>query len=102
MHTQPLTAYRSVHLCALLGITQAELEDYSPRGKALVLNRLREGLKSERARGKRRHWTYDLNRHLALLEAFKLERVAFNQLHPITALRAEAQNSRNVLPLQAA
>lgn len=94
MHTQPLTAYRSVHLHALISISPDEAVDYSPRGKALILNRLRSRLKSERTRGKSGHWAYDLNRHLALSEAFKLERLAFNQLHPITALRAEAENSR--------
>ncbi len=103
MHTQPLTAYRAANLCSLIGISASERDDYSPRGKALILNLLRANLKSERARGKRKHWSYNLNRHLALIDALKLERIAFQQLHPLAALRAEAENSRPfIAALQAA
>ena len=38
-----------------------------------LLARLRRALREERQRGKAGHWSYDLNRHIALAEAHKTE-----------------------------
>ena len=36
--------------------------------------RLARALRSERSRGRGGHWTYDLNRHIALSQAYAAER----------------------------
>ncbi len=43
-----------------------------PEATRTVLKRLASALRSERARAG--HWTYDLNRHLGLLQALSAER----------------------------
>ncbi|MEI2384614.1 hypothetical protein [Breoghania sp. JC706] len=40
----------------------------------LVVARLARALRGERRRGLAGHWTYDLNRHIALLQAYRAER----------------------------
>jgi hypothetical protein len=40
--------------------------------RAIVL-KLARALRTERARGRAGHWTYDLNRHLGLVQALKAE-----------------------------
>ncbi len=41
----------------------------SPEEKARLQHRLRRAIERERLRGMRRHWSYDLNRHIALKQA---------------------------------
>jgi hypothetical protein len=41
-----------------------------------VLYRLARALRGERARGRAGHWTYDLDRHFGLIEAYRAERAA--------------------------
>jgi hypothetical protein len=50
-----------------------ELEDDSQEGAFRVLAKLRRALRVERRRGLAGHWSYDLNRHLGLLSAYKGE-----------------------------
>ena len=38
-----------------------------------ILARLRSALRAERNRGRAGHWTYDLNRHIALRQAYAAE-----------------------------
>ena len=40
-----------------------------PEEKARLQHRLRRAIERERLRGMRRHWSYDLNRHIALKQA---------------------------------
>ncbi|MGB9044149.1 MAG: hypothetical protein WCC81_16970, partial [Pseudolabrys sp.] len=49
----------------------------------LVLGKLRRALRAERRRASSGHWSYDLNRHLALVTAYKAE-----------ASRVEAEEAR--------
>jgi len=39
--------------------------------RAAILIRLRRLIERERLKGARRHWSYDLNRHIALKQAFE-------------------------------
>ena len=39
-----------------------------------ILTRLARALRAERNRGRAGHWTYDLNRHIALKQAYAAER----------------------------
>ena len=95
MQLTTLTHYRAFGLPQLLKISEEDCNDYSPCGIASIYNLLRARLKSIKALGEKRHWAYCPATHLALLDAFKLERIAYQRMHPITALRAEAANSPN-------
>jgi hypothetical protein len=48
-------------------------EDFplTPGDRATLVLRLRAALRSERRRGRAGHWSYDLNRHLGLLQALR-------------------------------
>lgn len=58
----------------LVPLTDAERADLSPPGRRTVIGRLARALRAERRRGVAGHWTYDLNRHLALKQALASER----------------------------
>lgn len=40
-----------------------------PEARALIVLRLERMIERERQRGMRKHWSYDLNRHIALKQA---------------------------------
>jgi hypothetical protein len=60
-------------LAAVLPLWPHELADNSPRGRWLILAKLRRALRAERCRGLAGHWTYDLARHAELLRLYRLE-----------------------------
>jgi Family of unknown function (DUF6477) len=64
---------RSRDLPKLIALWPHELEDDSQEGAFRVLAKLRRALRVERRRGLAGHWSYDLNRHLGLLSAYKGE-----------------------------
>ncbi len=64
---------RSRDLPRLVALWPRELEDESAEGIRRVLATLRRALRAERRRAMSGHWSYDLNRHLALLSAYKAE-----------------------------
>ncbi len=64
---------RDLHLPGLLALWPAELANDSQAGCLRIVARLHRALRAERARGRAGHWTYDLNRHIALLGALKAE-----------------------------
>jgi hypothetical protein len=64
---------RSRDLPRLVALWPRELEDDSAEGTGRVLMKLRRALRAERRRAMSGHWSYDLNRHLALLSAYKAE-----------------------------
>lgn len=65
---------RAVHLPRLIPVCTGF--DLSDRGTdtARICQALARALRSERNRGWAGHWTYDLNRHIGLLQAFRAER----------------------------
>lgn len=65
---------RKLHLPRLLPLMPAELADDSPAATRTILKRLARALRHERNRGRAGHWTYDLNRHIALCQAYAGER----------------------------
>jgi hypothetical protein len=65
---------RSRHLARLLPLGPAEIADDSDAARREVLAKLSRALRAERSRGRAGHWTYDLNRHLALSQAYVAER----------------------------
>jgi hypothetical protein len=66
---------RRTELPRILPLWPHELDDESPRGRQLVLAKLRRALRAERRRGIAGHWTYDLARHVELLRVYRLELV---------------------------
>ena len=64
---------RARDLPKLIALWPHELDDHSPGGSLNVLAKLRRALRAERRRALAGHWSYDLNRHLGLLSAYKGE-----------------------------
>jgi hypothetical protein len=73
---------RDIMLPRLIPVCPAEIADASAGGRRQVLRRLAKALRGERARGRAGHWSYSLNRHIGLLQAFRAERAAFRALYP--------------------
>jgi len=55
-----------------------------------ILARLRNALRAERARARAGHWSYDLNRHIALKAALKAESEASSRPMPESKAPARA------------
>ena len=64
---------RSRDLPRLLALWPHEIEDRTELGRRCLLAKLRRALRTERRRARAGHWSYDLNRHLALLSAYRGE-----------------------------
>jgi hypothetical protein len=73
---------RARDLPKLIALWPIELEDQSLAGELRILGKLRRALRAERARGLAGHWSYDLNRHLGLLSAYKGELAAHRKTRP--------------------
>lgn len=67
-------------LSILLPVAETDLADLSAEGRRTIVRRLERALRAERRRGRAGHWTYDLNRHLALKRALEAERAALARL----------------------
>jgi hypothetical protein len=79
------TYVRAAALPRLLPVAPADLErDDAATARRLCLM-LARALRRERNRGRAGHWTYDLSRHVGLLQAYRAERAALTRLQ-----RAEA------------
>lgn len=75
------TAYeRGRDLPRLIALWPHELADESLAGRRRILAKLRRALRAERRRGLAAHWSYDLNRHLGLLSAYKGELAALTRI----------------------
>jgi hypothetical protein len=87
---------RAEQIPGLLRIWPNEADDYSYPGTLKVVALLRRALRAERNRGRERHWAYDLNRHLGLMEALKAERARLAALAPALPRRgAVMQQNRD-------
>lgn len=71
---------REIELAKLIGLWPSELRDISADGTARVVGLLQRAIRLERKRGERGHWTYDLNRHIALSNALKAEQARLRDL----------------------
>lgn len=61
-----------VALFAACGIDLEAAIEAPPARKRLVRLRLKRLIERERLKGERRHWSYDLNRHIALKQVYDL------------------------------
>ena len=64
---------RKRDLPKLARLDPAELATDSVEATELIVSRLRCALRAERNRARSGHWTYDLNRHIALRQAYLAE-----------------------------
>ncbi|MCH9764624.1 MAG: hypothetical protein K0U34_01340 [Alphaproteobacteria bacterium] len=60
-------------LPALIPLWPRELRDTSQSGHLKLLSKLRQALRHERQRGLSGHWSYNVARHKALLDAYRYE-----------------------------
>jgi hypothetical protein len=61
-------------LPSLLPLLPAEIADGGEAMRRRIVGRLARALRAERMRGRAGHWSYDMNRHIALLQAYEAER----------------------------
>src|SRR5262245_29977829 len=90
---------RSSELPRILPLWPSQLANDSPRGRRLILARLRRALRVERRRGIAGHWTYDLGRHVELLRVYRLELARCDALrkvpHPTEDWAPETRSARS-------
>jgi hypothetical protein len=68
------TSYdRSRDLPRLTRLESREFEADTIESASVILARLQRALRAERNRARSGHWTYDLNRHIALRQAYLAE-----------------------------
>ena len=65
---------RARQLPRLLPLMPSEIRGGEPACTRAILLRLAKALRTERRLGRAGHWTYDLNRHIALVQAWRAER----------------------------
>jgi hypothetical protein len=65
---------RQRHLPRVLPVAPENIDDGGEEAGRRIVRRLAAALRAERTRGRAGHWTYDLNRHLALMQAYRAER----------------------------
>lgn len=83
--------YERGALTRLVGLWPHEVADRSLPGTAALLVKIRAAIRAERRRGLAGHWTYDIDRHLGLLGAYKAES---------SRLRSLERSGRKALPPQ--
>ena len=64
---------RKKQLRRLLPLAPEDFRDESPATTRAIILHLAQALRDERRRGRAGHWTYDLNRHIGLAQAYRAE-----------------------------
>ena len=64
---------RARMLVRLLPVGPDEIAGNEPETTRRIVLKLARALRAERARGRAGHWTYDLNRHIGLMQAMQAE-----------------------------
>lgn len=92
-HHENSAEARTRRLSQLIPLWPAEVASGARDAAAAekVVKALERALRGERRRGRAGHWTYDINRHLALARALREERA---RLAKLRARSAEAANAR--------
>lgn len=75
---------RRKRLASLVPLWPRDLDDTSRQGRVRLIALLERALRAERRRGLAGHWTYDLARHMQLLEAYRAEVQALRHLEART------------------
>jgi len=77
---------RARDLPKLFPLAPENLADDSVAGTERIVTRLAALARAQHRLGRRRHWSYDLNRHLAVLTALKAERAHLAHLRNAASL----------------
>ena len=77
---------RARDLPKLLTLPPDEIEDDRAPATERIVMKLAARTRAQALLGRRRHWSYDLNRHLALLTALKAERAHLAHLRNVAEL----------------
>ncbi len=73
---------RRLVLPRLLPLEPADLAGPEPDTARRLCRLIARALRAERNRGRAGHWTYDLNRHIGLMQALKAERATLSGRRP--------------------
>ncbi len=76
---------RARHLPRLIPVEPDRLADDSPENRRRIIAALARALRAERNRGRAGHWTYDLNRHIALKQAYAADRRLLARVQKLAA-----------------
>jgi hypothetical protein len=90
---------REKHLASLLPLWPSQIRNYTLEGTLYILTQLRQSLRVERNHGQQGNWQYDLNRHMALLAAYKAEMAFYNNSLARDIHLPEKSTKANYLPL---
>lgn len=71
---------RAKNLVRVLPLMAGACEGPEPDTTRLIVRGLAQALRRERRLGRAGHWTYDLNRHMALAQAWKAESEALRSM----------------------
>ncbi|WP_245295253.1 cytoplasmic protein [Manganibacter manganicus] len=85
-------ATRIAALQLACGVDLAHALAAAPTVRLQLMGRITRALERERLRGMRRHWTYDLNRHIALKQVLDMLREAAGIPPKRNAARAAKPN----------
>jgi hypothetical protein len=88
---------RARHLPLLIPVGPDEIADQGIEARRKIAARLARALRAERTRGRAGHWTYDLNRHIGLRQAYEAERLRLKAA-PRDAGRSTKEQGRRGLP----
>jgi len=72
----------------LIAVSPEDLADGSRETGRTILRRLLLALRGERRRGRAGHWSYDLDRHIGLVQAVAAERARLAGLGPAPRIGA--------------
>lgn len=91
-------AGQTAALFIMAGIDLADAMRADPTERARIVSKLERMIERERLRGARRHWSYDLNRHIALKQALdKLDPSRPKPLKPKRKRRPRAPSSQEIV-----
>ena len=91
---------RSKELALLLGIREAEAADRSLSARLKIIAKLKAARRVEIARGRAGSWLYDVNRHLNLCTALRLDTSPWLPISPGMQARTAALNRRVLAPIR--
>lgn len=86
-------ARQIVAMRLVCGIDLSAALDAAPELRAKLIQRVERTIERERLKGMRRHWSYDLNRHIALKQVLdRLREIAGEAISSTRRMRARRPN----------
>lgn len=91
---------RTRRLARLVPLWPSEIESSDISSAKRVVAALERALRGERRRGRAGHWTYDMNRHMALSRALREERARLESLRQTGTAKASAPRRPKTSPVE--